>query len=416
MKMKKRLIFSLVALTVCVSVHAEVLDRPSGIKIGERMILRPYVTLSFTYDSNVNSFGGASSEGKRGDYMWSISPALWLHYNAETWSTILSGFYNYHQYLQSENRGRNQHNFGEDWRWNWANSTGRDKGWSLVLGQSFQQITMADDLVYDSGARYGGDTRQFQFSGALQRRFNENLHGDVNASYYWLDYAQDGSSQYTFYGWDRILVGGEVGFAPSPWTDFILSGSYQQFNQDNTGASGYDGNSDGYSVQAGIGSYMTDRISYRLLAGWSRFNYSSSDSSSDGFVYTASGNWKIGETWNMMLLGSSYYQPSERQQASRSRVDAISWGLAKMMIRGKLRATFDIRYRRETNEHASESAYDYVLNIWTGRLGVDYSLCRFLSAYANAEYQRSMNDEADSRNGAYDYDRWRLTIGLKVSY
>ena len=117
-----------------------------------------------------------------------------------------------------------------------------------------------------------------------------------------------------------------------------------------------------------------------------------------------------------MLLGSSYYQPSERQYASSARIDAISWGLAKVMVRGKLRATLDLRYRREHHEYVMSGAEDYTLDIWTGRLGLDYSLCRMLSVYAYGEYQKSMNDSSRSHNNVYDYDRWRLTAGVKLSY
>ena len=250
----------------------------------------------------------------------------------------------------------------------------------------------------------------------MQRRFNEHWHADVNASYYWLDYQNDVKSRSAFYGWDRWQVGAEAGFAPSKWTDILISGSYQGYTQDNVSGSGISGDSLGYSVQAGLGSYMTERISYRALAGWSRFEYGDNASSANGFVYTLSGNWKIGETWNTMLLGSSYYQPSERQYASSARIDAISWGLAKVMVRGKLRATLDLRYRREHHEYVMSGAEDYTLDIWTGRLGLDYSLCRMLSVYAYGEYQKSMNDSSRSHNDVYDYDRWRLTAGVKLSY
>ena len=406
-------LLALLGAALCLTVNAEVLDRPSGIKIGERLTLRPFVSMSITYDSNVNPHYDSDKEG---DFLWTISPSLWLHYNAETWSVILSGFYNYRQYFDSSHDYYNRHTFGEDLRWNWANSTGTEKGWSLILGQSYQQMTAADDLTMDEGQRYRGDSKQFQLAGAIQRRFNEHWHGDLNASYYWLKYDDDDQSRYTFYGWDRILVGAEAGFAPSKWTDILVSGAYQYYSQDNVEGSAISDTSQGFSLQGGLGSYMTDRISYRLLAGWSMFDYGDGADKVNGFVYTASGNWKIGETWNTMLLASSYYQPSERQYDSQARVDAVSWGIAKVMVRGKLRTTFDIRYRHETHESVSDSNWDYTLNIWTTRLGLDYTLCRFLSLFAYAEYQKSMNDEADKRNDAYDYDRWRLTAGFRVQY
>ena len=411
--MLRYLALTLPGVVLCLAANAEVLDRPSGIKIGERMTLRPYVSLSLTYDANANPH---YSGGKKEDILWTISPQLWLHYNAETWSVILSGFYNYRQYFDSSNRHNNHHTYGEDLRWNWANSTGTEKGWSLILGQSFKQLSSADDLTLADGQHYSTDTKQFQFAGSVQRRFNQHWHGDVNAGYYWLNYDDSNRGTYSFYGWDRVRAGAELGFAPSRWTDIIVNGSYHYYSQDNTKDTSVGDNSQGYSLQAGIGSYMTDRISYRLLAGWSRFEYGDTSDSANGFVYTATGNWKIGETWNTMLLASSYYQPSERQRASQTRVDAISWGIAKVMVRGKLRATFDIRYRHETIESVTDSSYDYNLDIWTGRLGLDYTLCRFLSVFAHGEYQTSMNDRAESRGGAYDYDRWRATIGLRVQY
>lgn len=414
--MKK--IASCVLLILCVlggfAAFGEVLDRSGGIRIGERMTLRPYVSVSLTYDSNVEAGSGTSES--EADCLWTIAPGLGLSYNAENWSLLLSGYYNYRQYFKRCYQNYNNHNYGEDLRWNWASSTGRDKGWSLIIGEAFRQQTMADDMILDGGDNYQGDSRQLQVSVALQRRFNEHLHGDLSADYYWLDYMNDTTKRYSYYGWDRWAVGAEVGYAPSPWTDILVAGSYMGYHQDNLEMTQYDGNSQGFSVQGGIGSYMTERISYRLLAGWSCFEYGDGGATDNGFVYTISGNWKIGETWNTMLLASSYYQPSERQYASAARVDSVSWGLAKTMIRGKLRATLDLRYRHELHEMINASEYDYNLDIIVGRFGLDYSINRIIAIFGNIEYMRSFNDEADSRNGAYDYDRWRATVGVRFSY
>lgn len=397
------------------SAEAETLDRQSGFKIGERLTLRPYVSMSLTYDANVDP-NYSRADGSKDDFFWTISPTLGITYDAENWSVLLSGFYNWHQYFNSDQQQNNCHNFGEDLRFNWSSDQGGDKGWSLLLGQSFNQHTMADDMVLENGQNYAGDSRQFQLAAALQRQFSQYWHGDVNASYYWLDYDNDEDSGCAYYGWDRILVGAEAGFAPSPWTDILLNGSWQYFNQDNMGDTTFDGSSQGLSLQGGIGSYMTERISYRLLAGWSQFEYAGGESKANGFVYTISGNWKIGETWNTMLLATSYYQPSEREVASKSRTDAVSWGIAKTLVSGKLRATFDIRYRHETQESLTDSDNDYGLDIWTGRLGLDYTVCRFLAVFGNVEYQKSANDEGDDNNAAYDYDRWRATVGLRLQY
>jgi len=392
--------------------QAGVLDRPEGIKIGQRMTLRPYVAVSASYDSNVSS----RHDNNDGDVMWTVSPGLGIAYDAENWSLLLSGYYNYRAYCKSENSAYNGHSYGQDLRWNWSNSTGAEKGWSLVLAESFQQLTMADDMTYADGRGYTADSRQLQFTAAVQRRINEHWHADINGGYYWLDYLNDISQQASLYGWDRWNLGAEVGFAPTRWTDILLTGSYQNYSQSNAEGSLRVGDrSQGFTLQGGLGSYLTERISYRLLGGYSYFDYGDTGGTG-GFTYTASGNWKIGETWNTMLLATSYYQPSEQQYLSSSRVDAFSWGLTKTMIRGKLRGTLDFRYNRGTHECVVADGYDYVVNVLTGRIGLDYNLNRLFAFYVYGEYQRSFNSEASERSYAYDYDRWRVTTGFRIKY
>ena len=266
----------------------------------------------------------------------------------------------------------------------------------------------------------------FNVDGAIQRRFNEKLHADINGSYYYLDYDNDADRYMNLYGWQRLVAGAEVGYAASRWTDIILAGSYQSYTQDNSddlsGVSSYYGTqdryareSDGYSVQAGVQSYATDRISYRLLAGWSRFSYAGGESTSDGFIYSASANWQITDTWNTMLLAESYYQPSEREFGSVNRVDAISWGLAHSMIRGKLRGTLDAAYRRETREYTDDSAWEYDEDIFSFRLGLDYTINRYLAIYARGEYQCCLFN-GDMGGIDRDYDRFRVSVGFRLQY
>ena len=396
---------------------AEVADRPSGIKIGQRLTLRPYVSMSVSYDSNVN--GRGTSGGDNDDVMWTINPGFSLNYAAENWSLLLNGYYNYHAYTKSENVNRyNQHSYGESLRWNWANAGSDERGWSLMLSETFQQVTMTDDISLGDGSGYSADRSQFAINGVVQRRFNEHWHGDVNASYYYLNYDNDTSSPYrsALYGWQRWIVGAEAGFAPSKWTDIIGAVNYQGYLQDNVEGSVLDRESQGYTAQIGLGSFATERISYRALVGWSRFDYSNGESSDDGFVYSISGNWKIDDTLQTMLLATSYYQPSEREHSARTRVDSVSWGIGKSLIRKKLRATFDLTYRHETHDCLGAGTLDYALDITTGRLGLDYTLNRFLAVYIYGEYQRSINNESDRKNLYCDYDRWRVTTGLRLTY
>ena len=178
-------------------------------------------------------------------------------------------------------------------------------------------------------------------------------------------------------------------------------------------------------LQGGFASYATDHITYRVLAGWSRFNYGrgSGGGSSDGFIYNVSSKWDITETWRMSLLASSYYQPTERDYGSSQRVDSIGWGIAHSMVRNKLNATFDITYRHETPEYTWRSSYgsvatsDYSIDNVTYRLGLNYTLNRYLSFYTSVSYRKSAGRGA-SQNRAeyYTYERFTGTLGMRFTY
>ena len=412
----RKIVVLTTAVTLAVAASAEVLDRPTGVKIGQRMTLRPYVSLSVAYDSNVH--GAQSSGGSKGDVLWNINPGLGIDYKAENWALLLNLYYRYNAYTKNENADRyNQHSYGETLRWNWSDSRGVEKGWTLMVSETFHQTTMMDDISMGDSA-YSADRRNLTFSAAAQRRFNEHWHGDVNGSYYMMDYDNDTgkTGMPAMYGWQRWTAGAEAGFAPSRWTDIIGAVSYQGYLQDNVDNSRYSRNSQGYTAQIGLGSYATERISYRALAGWSRFEYADNASAADGFVYTLSGNWKIDDTLQTMLLATSYYQPSEREALSKSRVDAISWGIGKSLVRGKLRSTLDMTYRHDTHESLNSGAIDYSLDVVTARLGFSYTLNRFLTGFLYGEYQRSMNSEHERKNSYADYERWRITMGLRLTY
>ena len=403
------------AMVVSASVltaSADVIDRPNGFKIGERMTLRPYVSLSYTYDSNVDS----TKHAKDGS-TWVVNPGLGAEYKGDNWELAGRAWYRYHAYNRYSHQ-LNESSFGENLTFKWADSLPNEKGWSVVLSEALTQIAQDDDMSDHGGKGLGRDRKTFQAAGVIERRINEHLHAAVNASYYMLDYDNDVKSYAPLYGWKRILAGGEIGYAASKWTDFILAANYGWYKQDNIPSNiRYSDESRGWTVMAGFGTRATEKIEYRILTGWSRFEYAEGDADDiDGWTYQVSGKWKITDTWNMMLLAASYYQPSEREMCSAIRVDSISWGVAHSMIRGKLNATFDLNYRRETHEYSYTRGYDYDDDIITARLGLNYTLNRFLQIYGRLEYQTDMCDGGNVRGHNYDYDRYRGTVGMRLTY
>ena len=409
--------FSALATTLVVSASvmtapADVIDRPSGFKIGERMTLRPYVALSYTYDSNIDS----TKHSKAGS-TWVVNPGLGVEYKGDNWELAGRAWYRYHAYNRY-GKQLNQSSYGENLTFKWTDSLPSEKGWSVMLSESFTQIAQDDDMSNYSGRGIGRDRKTFQAAGVVERRINEHLHAAVDSSYYMLDYDNNVKKYAPLFGWKRLLVGGEAGYVLSKWTDIIVAANYGWYWQDNIPNNvRYAEESRGWSLMAGFGTRATEKIEYRILTGWSRFEYSNGDADEvDGWTYQISGKWKITDTWNTMLLASSYYQPSEREVCSAIRVDSISWGLAHSMVRGKLNATLDLNYRRETHEYTRNAAFDYDDDIITARLGLNYTLNRFLQVFGRIEYQTQMCDGGNVRGHNYDYDRFRGTVGMRLTY
>lgn len=415
----KKIMFA-VTLAATLVAQAEIMDRPTGFKVGQRMTVRPYVALTYTYDSNVNSTKHANSGSS-----WVVNPGFTADYKGENWSLQGGAFYQYHAYAKNSNN-LNQNSYGQNLAYNWANSAPGEKGWSLTLRESYQMISQDDDASNDGGRGVGRDRQQFQFAGNLQRRINERWHADVEGTYYYIDYDNKRGSYAPMYGWKRWTAGGQLGYAASKWTDFIVTANYQEYSQDNDsyrgGESGptrdtthYSSRSKGWSVQGGVGTHATERISYRLTAGWNHFEYAGGVKKSNGFAYTVSSSWQMSDRWTMMLLVTDYYKPSEQSYGSSTRIDSISWGLGHAMVRGKLNATLDINYRHQKQEYTHYYASDYDEDILTGRIGFNYTINRFVSAFTNLEYQMDWIG-GNSYRPSYDYDRWRWTVGMRLTY
>ncbi len=361
---------------------ADIVDRPRGFRIGERLTLRPYVSLSYTYDSNTDS----TKHSKAGSSLV-VNPGVGAEYVDDNWEVTGRAWYRYHAYSRYSKR-LNSSSYGENLAFKWTDSLPNERGWSVMLSESFMQIAQDDDMTAHGGRGVGRDRKSFQFAAVVERRINERWHAAADASFYYLDYENNMTTYAPLFGWKRTTVGGEGGYAASKWTDFIFSANYQWYTQDNvTGRNlprRYSRKSDGLTAMGGIGTRATERISYRVLAGWSRFEYADADTV-NGWTYQVSGKWKISDTWNTMLLASSYYQPSEREIASAIRVDSVSWGLAHSMIRGKLSSTFDVSYRKEQHEYSYTGNNNYTDDIITARFGLNYTINRFLQLYGSVE-------------------------------
>ena len=396
---------------------ADQMDRPQGIKIGQRMTLKPYVSLSYTYDSNIDS----TKHSKAGS-QWVVHPGVSLEYLADNWKVVGNVYYQYHAYNKYVNQ-LNSSSYGESLQFDWTDSKLDEAGWRFMFKESFMQVAQDDDMSNHGGRGVGRDRKEFTANGVLERRLNEYWHASVLGSYYYLDYDNNVNKYAHLYGWKRTVAGVEAGYAPTKWTDFIVQANYQWYDQDNSehrqgfvGGRNIDSDSRGVTVMGGIASHATEKITYRALGGWSRFKYGGGAKTLNGFTYQVSSQWKATDTLSFMLLGSSYYQPSERYYGTAMKVYTVSAGAAKSFVRGKVTTSLDMAYRRESNEYTQASNFDYDEDIWTFRAGVNYTINRFVSLFGRIEYQTEKTHGGDARGHVYDYDRFRGTVGVRLTY
>lgn len=423
--MKTQHILSALAVVAATGAFAEVEREPGVRLLNNRLTLRPYLSFSYTYDSNIDS----SKHSKSGS-QWIVNPAVDLAYAGDNWKLDGSVWYQYHAYNRYTSQ-LNESSYGERLRATWQNSAADEAGWSASFVETFQQIAQDDDMSNHNGRGIGRDRMDFTAEGVVERRINERVHASVTANYYYLDYDNDVDKYARMYGWKRASAGAQAGYVVNRWTDLILAANYQWYWQDNnrdhdarwrgdetSRGRHISGDSRGWSVMAGVSTRATEKLSYSILGGWSRFEYGGGAKSLDGWTYSASADWQadVENTLHFMALASSYYQPSEREYGSALKTYNFSFGAAKGLIRNALRATFDISYRKETHEYVEYKSDDYDSDIWTARVGLTYRINTYASVYTRLEYQTYMAKGGSVHNNAYDYDRWRGTVGFSLTY
>lgn len=409
------------------SASAGTLDREPGIKfLNERLTLLPYVALSYTYDSNVDLTKNATDGSQ-----WVVNPGIELKYKDDNWLVDALVWYKYHAYNNYSSQ-LNSSSFGERLKWTWTNASNGGKGWTIMFSEQFEQIAQDDNLTSLGGRGMNRDRKQFQLEGNIHRRINQWWHGALRSDYYLLDYDNNVSEYSWLYGWSRLQLGLEAGCTLSKWTDLLLAANYQWYWHDD-GVDTHKGHEDiygsrrgkyirgdskGWSIMGGLGTHMTEKLSYRVLAGWSHFEYAGGAADLDGWTYQGSADWQVdaANTLHIMALASSYYQPSEREFGSALLVHNASFGIAKSFVKNKLRASLDFAFRRETHEYTEYEADNYDEDIWTTRATLSYRINRLFTVFGRVEYQTEESEGRYVRGGIYDYDRWRATIGLRMTW
>jgi hypothetical protein len=387
-----------------------VADKPQGFRFfNQHLTIKPYVSLSYTYDSNVDT-----SRHAEGDSIFCIQPGADFEWKGERWALVGSLWYRRNAYCEYSNE-MGENSYGESLAYKWTTSKQDERGWSLILAEKYRYTDQSDALGSGDGRGVWRDREAFDASGVLQRRFNERLHAEVLGQYNWLDYKNDTGKYAPLYGWSQYAVGVEAGYAASKWTDFLVAGGYSHYLQKKgRGYRNYSNESQVWTVQAGLGTHATEKITYRALMGVSWLEYGGHANADCGWTYSLDANWRITRQLQFSALGKSYYQPSERTVGQAIKVYSLSGGLSYLTLGDKMTLTANMAWRYEDtcyNDRYLGYGNNFDETILSVRLGADYVINRWMSVFAAFTWEEEWCDVR-----AYGYDRFRGTIGMRFHY
>jgi len=389
-----------------------VADKPTGFRfMNNRLTIKPYVALSYIYDSNIDTTSKAN-----GDSIFCVQPGADFTWRGDRWELAGTLWYRYNAYCEySDELGENS--YGESLAYKWTNVSEEGKGWNLMLSERYQYVSQNDGLNSGSGRGIWRDREQTDVTGLLERRFTDRLHADVQGQYSWLDYKRDSSNYAPLYGWSEYAAGREAGYVASKWTDLLISGGYSHYLQkQGHGYKDYNNESQVWTVQGGLGSHATEKITYRALAGVSQLEYGGHNNADMGWTYQLSSNWRITRQLQASLLGNSFYQPSERSLGQAIKVYALSAGLSYLTFGDKMTFTGNVAWRYEESVYSDRylaAGNDFDEDILSLRFGANYILNRWVSLFADITWEESW---CGSGRDEYDYDRWRGTVGVRFHY
>lgn len=358
----------------------------------------PFVNLEYSYDSNVDF---DKSENK--DTIFRINPGVDLTYTGNDWGLTGNGWFSYDMYSKYDIL--NALRYGETLGFYRESAS----GWKFTLGESYLKSNQNDSMA-EGGKGLWRDRDELSLNSSLSCSLSEKTSISLTGMYTSLNYLK--APQYKpLYGWDEWSLGLEFAYKITEKSNLLLDGGYQGYVSDGA-ANGVSSQSTGYSLMTGFGSSATKKITYRALAGLSMFDYAGGDQLV-GWTYSLDSSWTINRKLALTVAGSSYFQPSEREQNQALQVYALSTGLTYRTT-PKLTTRFDFAFRQEQNQYvtqAAPTAGSVTEDRLEARARADYKLMRYVTVYAMLECQKQMSDDA-----AYAFDRYRGTLGLNLRY
>lgn len=357
-----------------------------------------YAKTGLFYDSNVYGRKKTAGGGKQGSAGWNVTPGIDLATTRPDWGMSLAGYLSYDDYFASE--------FSPEYTGSERFTIYKDsEKWRTALTQTYSRTK---DISFDNpiAAQSGNIVDIFGVSGVFGLTISEKTSASFSAGYNKTSYDAKEMS-----GYQSGTLGAEFSRRISGKTDWVSSASLSvDDGQRLEGGMSYQ-----YSLMTGIGSRLTEKVRYRLLAGLMYYEY---DGGAGGkqtqLAPSFNGNvtWQINRKWAASWMLNSGFQPS--YSAANSGGYQMMYGSALGVNYAPTRR-LSFRLDGVTQMIAYEgdwgANYDKWANNESVRMTINYVATKYCTVFACANYSVYNQAVKDS-----DYDRFRGDIGLTFRY
>jgi outer membrane scaffolding protein for murein synthesis (MipA/OmpV family) len=371
-------------------------QRSDGLRFGN-FKFSPYISLDASYDSNIRLQPDAKD-----DIIYRLSPGLDAQYRGTDWGITGNAWYSYDLYQRYDIL--NASRYGEELEV-FVESL---KGWKFLIGERYYYSNQNDSMLTGGGSGVWRNRHQFDLNALLSYAVNDRLSLGLTGMYTdnWFD--SDTAKYQPLYGWSSAQIGAEIDYAITPLTGLLLDGSYQYYQTD-ANLPGETDTSNGFSIMAGFGSRLTERVKYRILAGANVYSFA--DDTTISPAVNASLSWMLSDRWALTVASATYFQPSETARGQAKNIWSLSGGVSYKPT-ARIDMTTDLVYRREENNTMSDlvTSKDYVTDQYAIRYRVSYWFVRYASVYGAAEYTFQSDEIQD------DWERIRISLGCMLRY
>lgn len=368
-----------------------------GVRVGS-FVLRPSLTVSETYDSNVF----AANTGEVSDFVTDVNPNVVFESDWANHSLRLEADLEQSLHASEDSEDATDWTLGVSGRLDVLTNTEVRAG--LLYGSLTEDRGEPEDV---GAAAEPTDYEMFEGSLGITQRFNR-LSFDVDAEYADLDFD------------DTPLIGGgfdenddrdrsvlevavQVGYQLVADTVVFLRGTYNDRDYElDVPAVALNRDSNGYEVVAGVSFELGSLATGEVFAGYQEQSFDDpSFSAVSGIAYGASVDWYVTPLTTLRLSADTAIEDTTSGGASAFESQTVGIGVDHEFLRN-LVASLDVDYTEE--DFSSSARKDEIYEV---EVGIDYLIDRVFSIGIFAGYE-----ERDSSVAGDSFSR--ETVGVRL--